>query len=69
MRPYSNRDRRESLAALIDLDAVSGRSKGFTLDGIRKMRSIVEELGTDAKKILLAAARIVIRDSHSDEER
>jgi hypothetical protein len=62
MRPYTNRERRASLAALIDLDAVSGRSKGFTLDGIRKMRSIVDELGDDAKRILLAAANIVIRD-------
>ncbi len=62
MRPYTDRERRASLTALIDLDAVSGRSKGFTLDGIRKMRSIVNELGDDAKRTLLAAANIVIRD-------
>jgi hypothetical protein len=58
MRTHTNRDRRGSLAAIIDLDAVSGRSKGFTQQGIREMKSIVDGLGEDAKKILFAAARI-----------
>ena len=58
MRVHSNRDRRGSLAAIIDLDAVSGRSKGFTQQGIREMKSIIGGLGEDAKKTLFAAARI-----------
>lgn len=58
MRPHTNRNRRGSLAALIDLDAVSGRSKGFTRHGVREMRSIIESLGEDAKMTIFAAARI-----------
>ena len=58
MRSHTNRNRRGSLAAIIDLDAVSGRSKGFTQQGIREMKSIIHGLGEDAKRILFAAARI-----------
>lgn len=58
MRPHTNRNRRGSLAALIDLDAVSGRSKGFTRQGVREMKSIIDGLGDDAKTTILAAARI-----------
>ena len=58
MRAHTNRDRRGSLAAIVDLDAVSGRSRGFTQQGIREMKSIVDGLGEDAKAILFAAARI-----------
>lgn len=58
MRSHTKRDRRGSLAAIIDLDAVSGRSKGFTQQGIREMKSIIDGFGKDAKDILFAAARI-----------
>ena len=58
MRAHTNRDRRGSLAAIVELDAVSGRSRGFTQKGIREMKSIIEGLGEDAKKTILAAARI-----------
>jgi hypothetical protein len=58
MRAHTNRDRRGSLAAIVELDAVSGRSRGFTQKGIREMKSIIEGLGEDAKKTIFAAARI-----------
>lgn len=35
MRAHTHRDRRGSLAAIVELDAVSGRSRGFTQKGIR----------------------------------
>jgi len=58
MRLHSKRDRRKSLAYLIDLRAVSGRSRGVTLEGIREMKAIIDKPDNDAKKALFSTAKI-----------
>jgi hypothetical protein len=57
-RPYSNRNRRGSLSALIDLASVSGRSRGFTLEGIRELKKIIDALHKESKEALFEGARI-----------
>ncbi len=49
---------RQSLTALIDLDSISARARGFTRDGIRALKNTIDTLDEDAKKILFATARI-----------
>jgi len=58
MREYSKRNRRQSLERLLSLDAVSGRLKGFTVDGIRELKSNIDRLSVKAKKILFATVGI-----------
>ena len=49
---------RQSLTALIDLQSISGRARGFTREAIRGLKSTIDTLDEDAKKILFATARI-----------
>jgi len=57
-RLLSNRKRRKSLEIILDLDSVSGRAKGFNLESIRELKSIIERLDKETKKLLFATARI-----------
>jgi hypothetical protein len=58
MRAYTGRKRRESLTALIDLEVIGGRSRGFTLEGIRGLKHVVDSMDAEAKRILFSVARI-----------
>jgi hypothetical protein len=52
------KNRRKSLKALLDLDAVSGRASGLGLDAIRRLKTQIDTLGGQTKKRLFDAARI-----------
>lgn len=52
------RGRRKSLTALLDLDAVSGKASGFTLEAVRELRTIVNGMSPEARKRLFDAARL-----------
>ena len=57
-RLVTNRKRRKSLQVILDLDSVSGRAKGFNLESIRELKSIIEGLGKETKEALFSTARI-----------
>jgi hypothetical protein len=52
------RSRRKSLTAIIDLEAVSGKASGFTLEAIRELKSLIKGMSPQTKKRLFDAARI-----------
>jgi hypothetical protein len=55
---YPGRARRKSLAALLDLEAISGRASGFTLETIQELKAIINGMGPKIKKRFFDAARI-----------
>jgi len=57
-RLLDGRKRRKSLELILDLDSISGRAKGFNLASIRELKTIMDNMGEDAKRILLSNARI-----------
>jgi hypothetical protein len=52
------RNRRKSLKAILDLDAISGRASGLDRDGIRDMKTIIDGLDEKTRNILFHTARI-----------
>ena len=52
------RDRRKSLEAFLDLSSISGRSAGFTGEGIKELKAIFERMDEHTKEILFSNARI-----------
>jgi hypothetical protein len=48
---------RKSFEINLDLDSVSGRAEGFNLESIRELKSIIEGLDKETKKILSSNAR------------
>lgn len=54
----SGRNRRKSLDALLDLDAISGRASGFTLEAIQELKSTIDTMNPQIKQRLFDAARI-----------
>ena len=54
-------ERRPSLKKLLDLDSLSGNAKGFNLQTIRELKTIVDRLDGIAKEILFKTARIRTR--------
>jgi hypothetical protein len=54
----NGRERRKSLKTILDLDAISGRAQGFTIEGIRQLKKNMDALDKKTKDILFASARI-----------
>jgi hypothetical protein len=52
------RSRRKSLAALLDLDSISGRASGFNLETILELKATIDRFEPDTKKRLYDNARI-----------
>lgn len=54
------RGRRKSLTAIIDLEAVSGKASGFTLEAIGELKSLISGMSPQTKKRFFDAARIIL---------
>ncbi len=54
----SGRNRRKSLDALLDLDAISGRASGFGLEAIQELKITIDGMNPKTKQHLFDAARI-----------
>jgi hypothetical protein len=54
------RGRRKSLAALLDLDSISGRASGFNLGTIRELKATINKFDAATKKRLYDNARIKV---------
>jgi hypothetical protein len=54
----SGRNRRKSLNALLDLNAISGRTSGFTSEAIQELKKTIADMEPRIKQRLFDAARI-----------